>query len=701
MGVLMPIYLAGLAALSLPLILHLVRRTPRGRQDFSSLMFLTPTPPKLTRRSRLDQILLLLLRLAALALLAFAFARPFLREAASLALGDLPGRKVAILLDTSASMRRADLWQQATAAVEKELDDLNPQDDVALFAFGGSVETILDFDKEGTARVPDKPQLARQRLRKLRPTFAATDLAGALVRVAGDFAAATDVQQWSAEPQIVVVSDFQKGSKIDSLQGFEWPKNVRVVIRQVETPRKTNAFAHLLPSEEDDEDARPRVRVVNAADSQGDQFSVGWVGDELGTQDGGAAAVYVPAGQSRVVRLPRPREALTADKLVLRGDDHDFDNTFFVVPPRKQQITLVYSGPDQADDSQGLQYYLRLAVDNDLLREVSVVTPAADQLARALGPPAPQLVVVAQPLDAGLIPRLTSYVEQGGLVLIVLKDRETAAAALPLVDDLELAPPSGDDESPKGSDDLLLGEIDFTHPLFAPFASPRYSDFTMVHFWKHQALTQKSPAVSRILARYDNRDPALLERSSGKGRTFVLASGWNPDDSQLALSGKFVALVGGLIDLASGVTPQAGSVAIDEPLILPTKQTAPVVVTTPAGKELKLPADSPSFAATSEPGIYRIVAGDSESRAAVNLAAAESDTAPLDLEQLQQRGVKFDAGLTRAERIARVRQQRDTELESRQKVWRWLIALALVGLVAESWWAGRAAHKIHTATEAA
>ena len=49
MGVLVPLYLAGLTALSLPLILHLVRRTPRGRQEFSSLMFLSPTPPRLTR----------------------------------------------------------------------------------------------------------------------------------------------------------------------------------------------------------------------------------------------------------------------------------------------------------------------------------------------------------------------------------------------------------------------------------------------------------------------------------------------------------------------------------------------------------------------------------------------------------------------------------------------------------------------------
>src|SRR5262245_11985000 len=146
MGVLAPLYLAGLAALSLPLILHLVRRTPRGRQNFSSLMFLLPSPPRLTRRSRLDQIILLLMRLAALSLLAFAFARPFLREAATLALEDLPARRVAIVVDSSASMRRSDLWQQAQAQVERELAELGPHDEVALFTFADRLNTEVGFD---------------------------------------------------------------------------------------------------------------------------------------------------------------------------------------------------------------------------------------------------------------------------------------------------------------------------------------------------------------------------------------------------------------------------------------------------------------------------------------------------------------------------------------------------------------------------
>src|SRR5688572_32875419 len=118
MSFLAPLYVAGLLAVSLPILFHLIRRTPRGRQDFSSLMFLAPSPPRITRRSRLNNIVLLLLRAAALALLAFAFARPFLRRDAAMDVAQTPGRRLAIVVDTSASMRRGDLWRQATTQTE-------------------------------------------------------------------------------------------------------------------------------------------------------------------------------------------------------------------------------------------------------------------------------------------------------------------------------------------------------------------------------------------------------------------------------------------------------------------------------------------------------------------------------------------------------------------------------------------------------
>jgi hypothetical protein len=698
MGFLVPLYLAGLAALSLPFIFHLVRRTPRGRQDFSSLMFLAPTPPRLTRRSRLDQILLLAMRLLALALLAFAFARPFLREAAALAPEGLAGRRVAILVDTSASMKRGDLWQQALRQIEHELDQLNPRDDVALFSFDDSLTTVVDFEREHDAPTAGKPQVARQRLTFLKPAWRGTDLGSALTAVAGELDAATDAKQSSLEPQIVVVSDFQRGSRIEALQAFEWPKRVPVVLRAVAPARKTNAFAHVLPAEEEGENdpANVRVRVVNAADSTSEQFYVSWAAAASESRRPNETAVFVPAGQSRVVRLPRAGENATADRIVLRGDDHDFDNTFYIVPLHRQEVTIVYAGSDGADGPRGMLHFLRLAVANDPLRQIAVQSLNTGG-SLASGTPTPQLVIVARPVADEQRASLRSYVEGGGTLLLVPADDEAGQSLSALLEDVSLAAA----ESAGESHYLLLGEIDFSHPLFAPFASPRYSDFTRIHFWKHRRILLKEPAKTHVVARFDNGNPAVLERRIGPGRMIALTSGWQPDESQLALSSKFVPLIGALLDLACGTVAMPASVPVGAPVpVSGAEANSSMTVHAPDGRDIVLPAGTTMFGETDQPGIYHVTGGTTDWRFAVNLSAAESDTAPLDVEQLEQRGVRMGKSLTRAERVDRVRQQRDTELESRQKVWHWLIGASLCVLAVETWWAGRAERMIVKTTEA-
>ena len=77
MSFLSPLFLLGAAAILGPFVFHLIRRVTREKVPFSSLMFLQPTPPRLTRKSRLEHIFLLLLRCLALIFLAMAFARPY------------------------------------------------------------------------------------------------------------------------------------------------------------------------------------------------------------------------------------------------------------------------------------------------------------------------------------------------------------------------------------------------------------------------------------------------------------------------------------------------------------------------------------------------------------------------------------------------------------------------------------------------
>ena len=73
MSFLAPIFLLGGLAIAGPVLFHLIRRNTREKFTFSSLMFLRADPPKVTRKSRLEDILLLLVRCALLAVMALAF----------------------------------------------------------------------------------------------------------------------------------------------------------------------------------------------------------------------------------------------------------------------------------------------------------------------------------------------------------------------------------------------------------------------------------------------------------------------------------------------------------------------------------------------------------------------------------------------------------------------------------------------------
>jgi len=74
MAFLNPIFLLGAIAAGVPVLVHLVRRTRAPRIQFPSLMFLRKIEQKTIRRRKLRNLLLLLVRCAALLLLALAFA---------------------------------------------------------------------------------------------------------------------------------------------------------------------------------------------------------------------------------------------------------------------------------------------------------------------------------------------------------------------------------------------------------------------------------------------------------------------------------------------------------------------------------------------------------------------------------------------------------------------------------------------------
>lgn len=688
MSLLTPLYMIGLAGVALPILFHLIRRTPRGRQVFSSLMFLAPSPPRLTRRSRIEQWLLLLLRATALILLALAFARPFLREAANLSLDGVRGRRVAILLDISASMRRGNLWQQALANTRETIGGLEAADDVALFTFSDDVRTIVDFGKQSNTTRKQKPQLVLDQLPALSPTWTHTDLGNALVSTADILAAKDDEANTGQALQVVVISDIQSGAELKALQAYEWPKEVEVSIKLVQPDDPSNAS--LLVLEADDEttsDAELRVRITNAANSAVDQFHVHWAGEQ---QSAEAVPIYVPAGQSRVVRIAPPTAELPSDQLVLTGDADDFDNSYYLVPMKQEEVLVTYIGTDELDDPDGLLYYLDLAFSETAQRKVTITSQTPEDLGFGSPEQPARLIVVNAAVTVDGFNKLDEYLQAGVSVFVVPTTAEAAVALASYSEPLDYVP---SERTTREDGYLMLADIDFAHPLFATFATPRYSDFTKIHFWNHQRFSIKDEEALRLVARFDNGDPALWEQRVGAGKLFVLAAGWHPDDSQLALSSKFVPLLNTLLDQAAGSPLRMPSFKVGDSVPLPADSGA-LTITKPDSTTVTVPASSDRFRELNQPGVYTAAARQAKFRFAANVPTGETRTAPLDVEQLEQLGVQLGEQRSQTEEAERQRQLRDIELEAQQQVWRWLIVAVMGVLGLETWLAGRKARAV-------
>ena len=688
MSFLTPLYIAGLLAVSLPLLFHLIRRTPRGQLPFSSLMFLSPSPPRLTRRSRLDNLLLLLLRAAVLVLLALAFARPFLRESARFAFDQVEGRRVALLVDTSASMRRAGLWQQALAEVDVVLDDLAAGDDVALFTFDEDVTAQTAFDDSVPLDPRQRVAAVRAQLGGLAPTWGRSNLAEALIAVAEELHQLDDSNRVDTDliRRIVLVTDFHQGSRLDALETYRWPDDVNIELRRLLPELPSNAGLHLAadsPEHEPDSEPQLVVRVDNSHGSITERFELHWA---TGPPEAGAddpIDVTVPPGESRVVRVPRAVGGSTPERLVLSGDDHPFDNTLHLVAVKQEEIPLAYVGGDKADDAESLHYYLAKAFPHTPRRKVNLAVIEPDDVADL---DHTRLIVVGRALDRSETDRLRKYVEDGGTILYVLADTAAGDSLVGLtgLEELTVLEASVDDYA-------MLGEIRFSHPVLSVFADPRFNDFTKIHFWRHRRLDFGTSPGADVLARFDDGDPALVEWALGRGRLLVLTAGWHPADSQLARSSKFVPLLAGILQragVADAVAPQylvGDSVSIFER----RGDTTPGSVSKPDAAELQLAAGADRFDETDLPGVYHLQAGELQEQFAVNLAPEESRTALLEPGELEELGVRLGRQPTRAELVDRRRQMRDLELESRQKLWRWLIAAALGIIIVETWLAGR------------
>jgi len=177
MSFLNPLLLFGGLAIASPIIIHLLAKKQIKRVVWAAMRFLKVTVDRNKRKMNIEDILLLILRCLILALLAFALARPSLREGG---FGGFGGDEAAILLvDNSGSMSATDgavsRFEKAQKAAGQILDGLPAGSRVAVWL-------VSDTVRESVSEPARDLALARKSIREAKRTDQGTEWQPALRR---------------------------------------------------------------------------------------------------------------------------------------------------------------------------------------------------------------------------------------------------------------------------------------------------------------------------------------------------------------------------------------------------------------------------------------------------------------------------------------------------------------------------------------
>lgn len=648
MGFLVPAFLVGLAALSIPLLLHLRHRDRDKPVPFPSLMFLERLTIRTEQRQRVSDWPLLLLRLLLLTLLVFAFSRPLWRSRAA-AGNDTRTRAVVVLLDRSQSMSYEGTWQRALDSTRALIRALQPNDRVAVVAYDDEAETRQRLSADHPAALGS--------LTGLVPRARGTRLAPAL-RVARQLL--LDAPFSAAE--IVVVSDLQRASAT-GIAGVELPAGIRVRAISIGTAEWSNANVRAIDATRVVEGERTTLAVKARIQQQGTSTSTARTVRLVinGREAASREATVNATGETVVTFDPVPApEGAIAVQVTMSPDALALDDTLVAVVPRDDELAVWLRGGD------GASLFFERALEIGRAPAVRVTRTANERAAVR--------VFWDQLPDAAS----KEWVQRGGGAVVVLG--RTLGERKGTVSDLLPVAIAGraDRLVDRGG---TLRDIRTEHPLFQAFRETPDA-LGAVRAFRYARLDVEPNAD--ILARFDDGSPAVVERRVGNGRVVVLALPLDNNAGDFPLQPAFLPFVRQLVLHASGRDAIPLWRTTGERWAIPGAITEPVVEA-PDRSLIRPTADSLGAAVPlADAGLYRAysgsIGGEAAALQAVNVATSESTLTPMDSTELLL-GVRVSAD---SARTAAPGTEADDALERKQSAWRVLLALALVALVLET-----------------
>jgi len=669
MAFLTPFFLLGLGAIAVPVLVHLIQREKKRVVEFPSLMFVRRIPYQSVRRRRIRHWALLLLRAAAVALIVFAFARPFMRQGAVAAAAVGGAREIVIALDQSASMGYGDHWARATDAARAIVRGMGADDRATLVLFAKNAE-------ENMRATADRSRLEAA-INAAKVSSGATRFGPAL-KLAESILSRSPIKRREA----VLISDFQQTGWSGS-EEVRFPEGTRVSTVSVASPHTANLSVPSVSFARASFSGQERITVTAGLSNKGDDalkdvpVTLTIDGHEIQTEKASVAAHASGSVSFTQFTLtgPNVRGTIHAGTDLLPADN----NFHFVLTPSAPVSLVVVDSGASSTSSLFLSKALSIGSTPAFqLDETSAVrlTPAAFEkrsvviLNDTTFPPA---------AGGGALKR---FVERGGGLLVVAGDHTTWPPG-----DADLLPGKlGATVDRISGRSGSLGYLDYSHPVFEVFKAPRSGDFSAAHVFRYRAL-QAGPG-DRVLARFDDGAVAAAEKKVGAGRVIVWTSTLDDSWTDIGVKPIFLPLVHQVARYLAQYEQPASWFTVGQVLDLTAraKSRADRIIVTPSSERIaqsSLGEGTDGLLELGEQGVYEIRAtGAANGRPeaiAVNLDPAESDLSAIDPSELVA-AVTGHATPT-AVQPDQAQEMTREESERRQSLW-WYLLLFGIGLLA-------------------
>jgi hypothetical protein len=692
MTFLAPVFLAAMAALAIPVIIHLLNFRRPKKVAFSTLAFFRELQQSTIRRLKIKRFLLLMLRVLAVTALVLALARPYTTPTAGVLPSGVPVL-YGLMIENGIGMMRVDAngpyIEQARELAKGIIEMARDQDRFIVYNTHGELLRPGILNKTQALQAIDAVEAGSYGNRT-------TSRFDALMAAIGDWGGGASVVFWFNGGGVAASQGL---AQIDSDN-----QSVPLQVIRIGSARLSNTVVTgITASGSVAGPGRPFNLEVSVANLGQEPAVNHFISLEVEGQLTGQYQADIQPGESRefLFEVIPSRSGDLTGRILLEGDAFTPDNTryFSISVPERRRVLLV--GEDQSGRDVS---YLRsvLRAGEQTRSQIVLTTAGINQLSDIPDLQEYDAIVLdgVSTIPDGMQEMMQRFVQSGRGLVFYPSERGSIVSYNRFLSRFNAGEVVGF-AGEFGSFNAItsLGRISEGHPVLDQiFDKPEAEEIRveLPSVYYHLRYRTGGDAAAIPILRTALGDPLLLEQRFGNGRLLISMIGPGPGWSALPGNALFAPLAyrSALLAAGAGVSVRSEHIlGSDLDIVLPFSSPIADIrrgeslyraeVRPTGGGEVNIRFPAVSWV----PGIYSISDGAETRSLAVNLDVSESDFRTLSLRELENilkvrfnQVTVYDTGERSPDAIR-------ADISSAgfgSEVWYWFIFLALLLLFAES-----------------